>query len=261
MKEVLVEGKKYFVKKPTSKNINDARIFVGGIFRRMAEQDTPPITRDSLPQYLQKLGVWDDSKLELLRDLAKKINEGERQLKRGGKTKDGQKFTKDQARKLAIDMRVWRGQQLELVLQMRKYDHLTIEGITDNANFDFLVSACSFDEQSQKLFKHYDDYQSKAEEPYAQECAKALAELMYGSNAEMLEAEKNNVENKFLLDYKFARENDLRLVDNEGNLVDVEGNKVNEEGYKLDENGLPVDRNGERLNDQGDPVEEFTPFE
>lgn len=261
MKEVVVEGQKYFVKKPTSKNINDARIFVGGIFRKMAEQDTPPITRDSLPQYMQKLGVWDDTKLQLLKDLASKINDGERQLKRGGRTKDGQKFSKDQAKQLAIDMRVWRGQQLDLVLQMRKYDHLTLEGITDNANFDFLVSECSLDENQKRLFKNYDDYQNKAEEKYSQECAKALAEIMYGSNTELLEAEKNNPENKFLVDYKFARENDLRLVDTEGNLVDREGNRINEDGYKLDDTGSPVDRNGEKLDDNGDPVEEFIPFE
>jgi len=259
--KITVNDKTYIIKAPTNKNQNDARMFMGGYFRKIGELETPPITRDSLPQYMEKIGLWDKSKVDELKSLASKIVEGERQLKRGGRKKDGSKFTKADGRKLSLDIKTWRYEQLNLMLQLRAYDHLTLEGLSENAQFDFLVSQCVFDENDKRVFANYEDYTSKADEDYAIACANKLAEIIYGSIDGLIEQEKKNPENQFLVNYGFARPEDLKLVDSEGNMVDKDGHRINEEGYRVNDQGEVVDSEGNTFTDLGEVAEEFTPFE
>ena len=251
--KVTVNDKTYVVKEPSPKIRNDSRLFSAGVFRKAADQETPPIPRDKLPDYMKKLGLWDDTHLKQLKDVSKKLADGELQIKRGGRTKDGKKFTKEQCRKLCIDMQVWRVEQINLLLQTRAYDHMTLEGIAENATFDYLVSRSVFYENGRPVFSSYDDYLEKSNEEYAAVCAKTLSEILYGSVSDFTETQKQNSENQFLVKYGFARESDLRLIDKDGDLVDENYKKINEDGYLVDEDGNVINTT--------DPEVEFTEFE
>lgn len=242
------------VRQPTQQDLIDARLFSGGIFKKALEQDNPPPPRDKLSEYLKKLGMWDDSKDKRFKELTNKIAEGERQLARGAIDKDGNKVTKEFVKNLAIDMRKWRNEQLSLIAQLRTHDYLTIEGIVEDANFNFLVSRCSY-KNGERLYKDYYDYIERQNSEEAFECASRLSKLLYGDNFE-----KDNPEIKFLQKYNFMDE-EMHYVDKDGNLVDENGRRIDKKGRYINEQGQLIDINGNLVDEDGNPIETFVEFD
>ena len=249
-KEISIE-----INKPNQKDIVAARSFSGGVFAKVLK-NPDIITRDQLNKYLLDKGLWTDEDQKNLEKISEEISKGERQLARGGKDEKGKKFSKEKAKKLALEMRIKRMEQLILIAKLKKYDHLTLEGQTDNANFDFLVSRCA-SLNNKPLFKNYDEYIEDSQEDYAVKIAETLAEMMYGSYEDI---EKEQSENKFLVKYEFVNE-DLKLVNVEGKLIDESGKLVDDEGRYIDDKGNFIDSNGDSVDEDGNPIEEFTPFE
>jgi len=254
-KQFEVEDKKYIVKKPNPQQLSKAQEVAGKSFNEGVKRKDLPRAR--IKAYLRENGLWSDEKEQELIDLSKKIYEGERQLARGGRTDDGKKFSKTDARGLAIDMRVWRIDQATLLMNVNQLDEHSVEGKAENAKFDFLVSQCTYYTNGNKVFKDVDDYVLKSDEEFAIKAAQELGSLLFSLDPDF---EKNKAENKFLVEYGFARE-DMRLVNKDKELVDVEGNVINEEGYRVDKKGNRVDTEGRPLDKDGNPVEKFTPFE
>lgn len=243
------------IKRPGTKENSAATVYSNRVFADSVKNGC--LTRQKLDDYMREQGLWDDEKADRLLELSNKIADGERQLARGGKTKDGKPFTKQQARTLAIDMRKWRFEQLRLVLKKQELDNFTAQAQAENAKFDYLVSCCILDEEGNRLFTDLDDYNSKAEEPYAIKAAGELAKLLNDFDPDF---DKKRPENKFLLEHGFVNE-DLSLIDKDGNLIDLKGNKIDKDGFRIDEEGRRLDDNGELVDEDGNPVEEFTPFE
>ncbi len=246
----------FVVKFPTRQQQHAANIASIKAFNEA--QKAGAIPRDCLNTYMIEKGLWDDEKQNRLQQLSRDLMDGERQLARGGVTKDGKKFTKIEARDLAIKMRVWRIEQLLLLAKSRELDKYTLESQAENAKFDFLVSDCTFTDDGKRVFDSLDDYLLKSDEGYASKAAIELSNMLYDMDENY---EKNKPENKFLLKFGFIRENDLHLINDKGKLVDSEGRLVNEQGRLINEKDELVDINGNRVDDEGNPIEVFVPFD
>lgn len=234
--KVVVNGeeKKYFVSKPTAKQDALAKLEANKKFREAL--DGGSYLREELNKKLMERGIWSDKEDKELKDRQTKLIECLNKLEEGG-------IELTEARELAIEAKRSRIAIVLLSHKLREHDGQTVEGQSDNAYFDTLVSLCSLDEEGNRLFKSYEDYLEKSSEDYAVACATELSSLVFGLNDDW---EKELPENKFLLEYKFIDE-EMNYIDSEGRKVDSEGNLVKEkEGPTVKEkkpflvNGNPV---------------------
>jgi hypothetical protein len=244
------------VKYPTPQQFKDAQLASITAFKEAV--DAGAMTREGIDDYMKSTGMWTDEKQTEFDRLTKLIAEGESQLARGGKTKDGKKFTKTEARQLALDMKKWRMEQLLLLAKRRELDEYTVQGRAENTRFDYLVSECCYNEDKTRVFKDLQDYIDKSDEPYASAAASELSSMLYGIDKDF---EKNKPENKFLVKFGFARDKDLRLINRDGHLVDSKGHLINEDGRLVDEGENLVNVFGGKVDKEGNPLEEFVPFD
>lgn len=208
------------VKSPTRTDLTDAQCYSSQIVRKAMKAKVP--TRVQLRDYMREEGIWDDKKEKELDEFDKKIQEGEKQLKRGGLTQDGKPFSKSDARQLAVDMRLWRLEKMYLMADYMRMDEYCLESQAENAKTNYLTSACTFNESGDRVYKDIDDYMSKFDEPYSSQAATYMSFISNGVDPDSFD---KNAENDFLIKYKFANE-DGRLIDENGNFVDVEGNPI-----------------------------------
>lgn len=242
------------VKNPTIKQLNEAKMVGIRVSNTCIKDGIMP--RAKILEYLRESGCWDDKKEAQLKSLNDYIRSGERQLARGGRTDEGISFTKTEARELAIDMRRWRTEQIELLTEQRELDSCSVQGQSENAQFDFLVSVCCYDETDKHIFSSLDDYLEKGTERYSIQSAVALSSMLYGLDEDL---EKSRPENKFLVNYGFARD-DGRLVDEDKRLIDIEGRLIDEDGRFVNEDGDYVDKTGNLVDEEGSYIVEFTDF-
>ena len=249
-KTITVDGVTYNIVRPNAKQNSDAQIESNKAFAEAVAKKAPP--RSKLRQIMEDAGVWSKDDDKKVKDLQDKLFDAEKKLARGAKSG----LNKSEARKSALDMRVWRNDLLSLRLREIEYDNRSAESIADNAKFDYLVSVCTLDAEGNKVFSSLDDYYDKADEKYASECAKTLSEILYSD----IDFAKDLPETNFLKKYKFADDKG-RLINEKGKLIDSEGRLINEDGYYVDEYGARVDRDGNLLDDKGnivaDDFEEF----
>lgn len=223
--KVEVDGKTYVVKEPGRKEVAAAKLVSNKVFKQSLSSDEF-FLRDELYTILRKRGFWNDEKEKELLSIKQKIVDKELVLKRGG-------IELDEAKEIALSLRVLRYQLLILTAKEREFDHLTVESQADNAYFDALVAECVFDEEGNKIFSSLDDYNQKRNEEYAYVCAEKLAEMVF----DISDFEKNLPENKFLTEYGFVDEN-LKLIESES-----ESDSKEEEEVKFSpflKNGEPV---------------------
>lgn len=260
---VVVEGKdnkgndvKVIVKRPTPAQMTEGQIVASKEFNSAVRDGA--IYRKGLLKSMTEQGLWSDEQQKRLEELGRKINAGERQLRAGGRTPDGKRFTKKQGRDLALNMGIWRAEQLMMLAETRTNDEYTVEGRSDNAKHAYFMSVCVLNEDESPHFESVEDYlvKNNEEHPYVFEANSELAALTSNYDPDY---EKNLIENKFLREYGFARE-DGRLINEDGDLVDSEGRRINEDGRYIDEDGNFVDIDGNRVDEEGNPVEEFVPF-
>lgn len=251
--KVTVGEKVFYVKKPGYRELSDGQLYAAKVFEKARKEEA--ILKSQLWDHLRKQGVWTDDKQKEVEDLAIKINEAVDELNKGKRGKF-KKLT--EAREAAIDIKVWRRQQTNLLADYKELEGYTIEGLADQGRFDFLVSVCVYNETGEKIFKSVDEYFDQSGEDWAKKCAEELSYLLY-PNLDRNWAE-NLPENKFLLKYKFVDEK-LRLVDQEGNLVDRKFHRIDEEGRYIDKDGNFVNLSGDKVDENGNKLEEFEEFD
>ena len=240
------------VKHPSPKDYRDAQLVYNKAFREALESGA--MLKQKLQDYIVSQGIWDDKKQKEYENLVEQINSSEDMIKAGG-------FKLGEAKQIALKLRELRGQFRALISERQSYDSVCAEGQADNARFNFLVTKCVFREDGvSKVWETAEAYDESGSEDWAIKAASKLAEIMYGLDADY---DKKLEENKFLIKYKFARE-DLRLVNKEGHLVDADGRLINEEGrfvaYREDGTQYFVNRDGQEVSDTGDKKIEFKPF-
>lgn len=208
------------VKKPTHSQLTEANLHAAAIFNRARK--TGVCLRNQIDDWLEEQSVWSKEDRQKVKELEKSIEDKIEKLK-NGKNKDGGSMKLSEARKLALEIKMERWRYNIYQLQKRTYDAYTVEGQTENARFDFIASLCILDEEGNRLFKNVDEYYELADEPYINEAAGKLANILFGNDS----YEVNLPENKFLLKYK--------LINDKGELIDKNGNKVNFEGKTVEE--------------------------
>jgi len=206
------------------------------------------VVRARLDDLLVEQGLWDDHKQQRFETLQKEISDRDLILNKGG-------ISLSQAKEIALEMKKTRAELRELISVKTDLDTHTAEGQADNAKFNYLVYACTY-ENGQRYFKSYKDFQEKSSTPEAVEAATQLANMIYGLDKDY---EKKLPENKFLLDYKFVNDK-LQYINKEGKLVDLDGRLVNEEGRYVNEEGHLVDKYGNPVTEEGEYDVDFTPF-
>lgn len=244
----------YLLKRPSSVDYQASKLYSNKVAAKIAQQvdeEGKPafLTRSKVKELLTKTGDWNEGMEKELIESARTILKLERQLAKGG-------IKKSEGKALALEIKTLRNRQLEILGKTRNMDEYTLEAQVDNANFDHLIYSCILNEEGNKVYSSIDDYKENGNDQITLSCASRLAEILYSYNPD---EEKSLPENKFLMKYGFVN-NDLKLVDKDGHLVDSTGRKIDSSGRLVNDKDEPVDINNERLDNEGNPIEEFQEF-
>ena len=220
------------VKKPTPRQESEANIEAASYVNTLLSRGVNLMPKSKVAQYIEEQNLWSDEKIKELEEVSKKIADGEKQLKRGGKTKDGKRFSKQDAKELAVNMRVWRVRQIELFTENYGLYDNCLENVKDDRNFDYLVSVCCLDEEGNRIFNNLDHYIDESGKEYARESAKALKDVIFNNDEDWT---LDLPETKWLIRYDFA----------------------NEEGTLLSEDGIPLTE----LEDESEEEIDFVEYE
>ena len=247
---VTIEDKEveFLVKSPTLQDNREAQKVYNQAFTDAIKSKS--VVRAKLDDLLSDQGLWDNEKQAKFTGLQKELSDGEKRLAKGG-------FGLNEAKDLAVRMKVIRDEIRDLISVRTSLDNHSAEGQADNNRFNYLVSACVvYNDTKQPYFKDMEDYLNRATEEVSLKGAQILANMMYGLDNDY---EKNLPENKFLKKYKFVDDN-LRLVDKKGRFIDAEGRLVDENGRFINDSGEFVDKFGNLVDSQGDFIVEQEPF-
>jgi hypothetical protein len=248
-----LEGKevKVLVKKPTPKNYRDSQMAYNSAMR--VALDNGAMFKDKLRSYYVEQKIWDENKEKEYQRILKSIQSLEKQLKEGG-------IALKQARGLALSLKKARGEFSALIAERQSFEANSAESQAENARFNFLIAACVCDPNGTPKWKNVEAYDEDAQQPWANEAAQELANMLYGLEPDY---EKRLTENQFLIKYKFA-DKDLSLINADGHKVDLEGRLINDEGrfvaYRESGEQYFVDIDGNEVTETGEPIIHFSPF-
>lgn len=208
------------------------------------------VVRAKLDDLLVDQGLWDNTKQMKFSELQSQILEGERKLAKGG-------ISLSEAKSTALNMKKLREELRDLISVKTGLDTHTAEGQADNARFNYLVSACTvYNDTNKPYFSNYEDYTNRSGDQVALLAAQNLAGMLYGLDSNY---EEKLPENKFLKEYKFVDEK-LRLVNKDGKLIDADGRLIDDQGRFINEKGEYVDKDGNLVDKDGEYIVEFKPF-
>lgn len=208
------------------------------------------VVRAKLDDLLEDQGLWNAEKQSKFTELQKELLEGEKKLAKGG-------FGLNEAKDLAVRMKVVRDEIRDLISVRTSLDNHSAEGQADNARFNYLVSVCVvYNDTKEPVFSNLEDYMNRVTEEVAALGAQNLANMLYGLDNDY---ESNLPENKFLRKYKFI-DDKMRFVDKKGRLIDAEGRLIDENSRYIDENGNFIDKYGNKVDKDGEYVVETQPF-
>lgn len=212
---------------------------------------------EKLNDILIKQGIWTDEKEQKLLDLRLELSDTIDTIDKGG-------IRLSDAKKLALKVRTLRSDINKLTFVRLKYVNETVEGQSQNAQFNYLISQCAVynENREKKYFKSYEDYLNRANNIDSYLISNRCADVLFGNN------EANWPENKFLKERGFVDEK-LRLINKDGHLVDTDGKLIDEYGnyikysedgksIVIDKDGNPVEMTFERkpfLDDEDNPIE------
>lgn len=240
--------KEFLVRSPSLNDQREAQKVYNQAFTDAIKSKS--VVRAKLDDLLQDQGLWNDEKQKKFTELQKELLDGEKRLAKGG-------FGINEAKDLAIKMKVTRDEIRDLISVRTSLDNHSAEGQADNARFNYLVSVCVvYNDTKEPCFKNMEDYLNRSTEQVAILGAQNLANMLYGLDNDY---ESNLPENKFLKKYRFVDEK-LRFIDKKGRLIDADGKLVDENGRYIDESGNYVDKFGNRVDAEGDYIVETQPF-
>jgi len=235
---------KLLIKRPTQKDLSFAQKIGSKVWTDGVREGL--FTKQSLGQFMEKEGIWNNSKESKRDEIVSKINKLEKDIALGRSPK-GTKLKVSEGKEMALELRRLRNSLRELISERIALESNTAEGLAENTKFNYLVSACTFYENGEKVYKNLDDYDNRSDDELSFHAASALGELMYQLDQSY---EEKLPENQFLKKFNLVDE-ELALVDREGNRVDVDGTRVNDEGWLVNEKGERIDREGNLLNEDG----------
>lgn len=237
------EEVEFTIKNPTLEDQREAKKTYNQAFNDAILSGS--VVRAKIDELLKRQGLWDDEKQAEFSLLQSEIGLREQQLKKGG-------IPLKRAKEVAFELQDFRSKLRELISSRTQLDNHSAEGQADNAQFNYLVSACVIRKSdNSRYFSSLEDYLNKATDPVALAGAQTMASMMYNIDENY---EKNLTENKFLRKYKFA-DDDLRLLDKDGRYVDREGKLVDKDGRYINDKNEYVDIYGNKVDKDGNPLD------
>lgn len=234
-----------YVQKPNNEVLKMAERYKSKIWNQCIQDEI--LTKKELGVLMRKRGIWDEAKDKEEEEITKEIIRLERELYHG---KDGKSKPKlSEGRDIAIQIRRKRIELRDLITERITLEENTADNLADNARFDFLVAHCTFYKNGTRVYKDFNEYNTKSADEIAFAAAGLLGRMLYNLDSSF---EKNLPENKFLTKFGLVNE-DLSLVDpqNPNQLVDTKGRRIDDDGYYLDDNGQRVDKEGNKINTDG----------
>lgn len=247
-----VNGKEYFVKKPTAKDQLHAEIVYQKAWKEAFDNNL--YTDETLEAALESNGYWNrDMEIEF-QTLRQEIIDAEFRIKKGG-------FRLNEAKDLAFAVKQKRIRMLELLNSRNALNNKTCEGFAVNERFKALVACCTFNKDGSRVYGSYDAYLESEDSEVAESAARELYKLSSKTSQEI--NNEDLFEDKFLKTYKFM-DSEGRLIDKDGRFVDAEGRHINEEGKFIkwisETDFIYVDSEGRELTEDSEFVVEFSPF-
>lgn len=258
VKEVTIGDIQLKIKKPGKKEISASQIVYNKAWLKALQDGC--VLRAKLNEYMIEQGVWSKKQEDEYKECINGILSREKILAAGN-------IPLKKARSIALELRKLRLERNKILEERTSYDTLTVEGIADNARFDYLVTVCILDPNGNPVFKDLDDYNNRGSEDWVVQAATELASLLYELDPNY---ENNLVENKFLSRFNFVdsqgrlvnkdghlirvmEDQTERLIDKDGNFVAYDENNVQ---YKVDINGDKIEEIVEApfLDDDGNPI-------
>jgi len=240
---------KIVVKKPNNATISQAQRVRAKAWTDCVRDGI--MTKKELQKFMESNGTWDDEKDTKQKQIIEEIARLEKELYVVGK---GGKLKTSEGKNIAVEMRRKRAELRDHIGEKMSLEQNTAESLADNAQFDFLVSSCTFYENGQKVYSDVEDYNSKSDGEIAFAAASNLAQIMYAIDKDF---EANLPENKFLKMFKFVND-ELSLVNESGETVDTEGRRIDKFGYYINNEGKRVDKDGNLLDDNGNYIPSIT---
>jgi hypothetical protein len=245
------ENIKILVKKPNNVALSQAQKIGAKSWTDCVREGI--MTKRELEKFMKAQGIWDDGKDKEQQQIVQEISNLEKKLFLGGSDKSS-KLRASEGKEIAIKMRLKRNELRDLIAEKMSLEQNTAESISDNARFDYLVSACTFYENGNKVYNSLEDYKERADSEIGFSAATALASLLYSVDKNF---EAKLPENKFLKMFNFV-DDDLSLVNENGETVDLEGRKIDKNGYYINAEGQRVDKDGNILDEAGNYVPTLT---
>ena len=134
------------VRTPVAKDKNGAQLQYLKSFRQALENGA--ILKQKLDDHLKEQGIWDDAKQKRYEQILKTINDGERQLQKGG-------IKLEEAKDIAFSMKEARLEFRSLGAERTVMDTNTAESQADNASFDYLASLCGPVSRQIRTIRHW----------------------------------------------------------------------------------------------------------
>ncbi len=219
------------------------------LIKRSATEGVQLLSKQQLDSHLEKLDIWTETDGKDFLKLQLELRSMELQLKQGG-------IKVSEAKKIALSMKTQRAILLALYQRRAQFDNITMESISDNEKFKFLMTACVFTENDLPFFTSIDDYESRQNEQATIDASTLLAGKLYGYDKD---AECSLIENKWLKQFDFA-DSHGRLVDKKNRLIDSDGRLIDKNGRFINDKGEFVDAKGTRVNEDGDFIIKTRPF-
>jgi hypothetical protein len=245
-----VDGVKWVVKRPTPAQIIEGDNVYNRTVSTLLKNDG--LLSEAVSNYIRQQGIWDDARQKEMDRLDKVINDNTLKLRKGGAAG----LTKSAGKELAIQIKRDKFAQRILTADVEKVNEISVQRQGFVKRIEFYVSACTLDEKGKPVFKDFEDYTARKDEPGVGLATSNLMLLLFNVDSD---AEKQLPENAFLLKYGYV-DNDLRLIDKEGNWVDFDGRRIDKEGYLLNDELKRVDEDGNLLDENGEVIIETAEF-
>ncbi len=216
-----------------------------------AERGGSPLRRN-VDTIAERQGLWGAEQLTKLNEIEEKILVLERKLRGGASNFD----SVEQAKSVALEIRVLRNDRGDLLRMKNSVDQYTAEALAETTRMQYIVSQCVVDDLTGKpFFESYDDYLGRQEEKCALDGLTAYLEVLY----EDLPTDETTYEVGWLKKYKFM-DGEGRLIDSNGRWISDEGKLINKDYKYVNECNELVDRDGVRVDESGNYLIEYVEF-
>lgn len=200
-KKFTVGDTEYAVVYPSVKQREAADIHKSVMFGKIARAGG--IFRANLYKILREQGAWSDEKEKERKELIESI---ERNL---GLVEAGE-LSKLELREAAIKVRAGRLLHAMLMAEYNTLDENTVEGIAEQARFQYMVSCCTvYNADGKKVFASFEEFKDKEDGEIADKAAREFSKIYYNIDEN---SEKGFPENKYLIENGFMDEN-MELLD------------------------------------------------